>query len=103
AGPRYGPESDAGHRVIVPLLRAFDEHVDMLMLSHRDSDHTGGARAVLAMQAGAVLVSSLEDGHELKALRAGSRCVAGMHWEWDGVGFSVLHPLATDYDVPAKP
>lgn len=102
-GPRYGAESDAGHRVVVPLLRAFDEHVDMLMLSHRDIDHTGGAQAVLAMQADASLVSSLEDGHELKALRAGSRCVAGMRWEWDGVGFLVMHPQAGDYAGPLKP
>jgi competence protein ComEC len=49
AGPRYGAESDAGHRVLVPLLRA-GRTVDMLVLSHRDSDHTGGAAAVLAMQ-----------------------------------------------------
>ena len=39
------------------------------MLSHRDSDHTGGAAAVLAMQPQAALLSSIEDGHELQALR----------------------------------
>jgi competence protein ComEC len=50
AGPRFSAESDAGHRVLVPLLRALDERVDTLVLSHRDTDHTGGARAVLAMQ-----------------------------------------------------
>ncbi|MEJ6023747.1 DNA internalization-related competence protein ComEC/Rec2 [Ramlibacter sp. PS4R-6] len=103
AGPRYGPESDAGHRVVVPLLRAFDERVDTVVLSHRDSDHTGGAQAVLAMQPGASLLSSLEEGHELQALRPGARCVAGMRWEWDGVAFDVLHPLPADYAAAAKP
>lgn len=103
SGPRYSPESDAGHRVLVPLLRAFDERVDMLMLSHRDSDHTGGAAAVLAMQPQAALVSSLEDGHELLALRRPQRCAAGMRWEWDGVTFAVLHPQPDDYEVPARP
>jgi len=102
-GPRYGPESDAGHRVVVPLLRAFDERVDMVMLSHRDIDHTGGAQAVLAMQPGAALVSSLEDAHELKALRPGPRCVSGMRWEWDGVTFAVLHPQPADYGTAGKP
>jgi competence protein ComEC len=34
--------------VLVPLLRALGERVDRLVLSHRDSDHTGGAAAVLA-------------------------------------------------------
>ncbi|HUR87565.1 MAG TPA: DNA internalization-related competence protein ComEC/Rec2 [Ramlibacter sp.] len=103
SGPRYGPESDAGHRVVVPLLRAFDEHIDMLMLSHRDSDHTGGAAAILAMQPQAALVSSIEDGHELQAVRKSARCIAGQHWQWDGVEFAVLHPESVDYDAPAKP
>lgn len=103
SGPRWGPDSDAGHRVLVPLLRAFGERLDMLMLSHRDSDHTGGAAAVLAMQPQAVLVSSLEDGHELQSIRPSQRCVAGRHWQWDGVDFLVLHPQAGDYGAAARP
>jgi competence protein ComEC len=102
-GPRYSTESDAGHRVLVPLLRAFDERVDMLMLSHRDSDHTGGAAAVLAMQPKAALVSSLEDGNPLQAIRRSERCMAGRHWQWDGVDFALLHPQSGDYDAAAKP
>ena len=97
-GPRFSRESDAGHRVLVPLLRALGERVDMLMLSHRDIDHTGGAPAVLAMQPQATLLSSIEDGHELQSLRKSTRCVAGQRWVWDGVTFDVLHPTAADYD-----
>ena len=74
SGPRYSPESDAGHRVLVPLLRALDERVDTVMLSHRDTDHTGGAAAVLAMQPQAALLSSIEDDHPLQALRPAQRC-----------------------------
>jgi competence protein ComEC len=84
--------------VLVPLLRALDERVDLLMLSHRDSDHTGGARAVLTSQPQAQLLSSLESGHPLQALRPSRRCVAGQHWDWDGVQFEVLHPLPGDED-----
>jgi len=102
SGPRYSPESDAGHRVLVPLLRALDERVDTLMLSHRDSDHTGGAAAVLAMQPQAALLSSIEDGHELQALRPSQRCAAGQRWRWDGVDFEVLHPSAGDYQGTNK-
>jgi competence protein ComEC len=102
SGPRYSPESDAGHRVLVPLLRALDERVDTLMLSHRDSDHTGGAAAVLAMQPQAALLSSIEDGHELQALRPSRRCAAGQRWHWDGVDFEVLHPSAGDYSPTSK-
>jgi competence protein ComEC len=102
AGPRYGPESDAGHRVLVPLLRALDESVATLVLSHRDVDHTGGAVAILAMQPVAVLLSSIEDDHELQAVRRAQRCVAGLHWRWDGVDFDVLHPAAADYEARNK-
>jgi competence protein ComEC len=97
-GPRYSLESDAGHRVLVPLLRALDERLDKVVLSHRDSDHTGGAPAVLETQPQATLLSSIEATHPLQALRPAERCVAGQHWVWDGVEFDVLHPLATDYE-----
>jgi len=93
AGPRYSAESDAGHRVLVPLLAQMGERLDVLMLSHRDSDHTGGAAAVLAMQQQAELWSSLEDAHPLHRLRPGwTRCQAGQSWVWDGVHFEVLSP-----------
>ena len=88
--------------MLVPLLRALGERIDMLMLSHRDSDHTGGAPAVLAMQPQARLLSSIEDGHELQALRASTRCTAGQRWAWDGVDFEVLHPAAADYAAATK-
>jgi competence protein ComEC len=103
AGPRYGLGSDAGQRVLVPLLRAFDERLDMLVLSHRDSDHTGGAAGVLAMQPGAALLSSIEAGHPLQSLRPVRRCEAGQHWTWDGVDFEVLHPAPADYVSFTKP
>ena len=93
AGPRYSAESDAGHRVLVPLLAQTTERLDVLMLSHRDSDHTGGAPAVLAMQPQTVLWSSLEAGHPLQAQASSTRaCQRGQTWTWDGVRFEVLHP-----------
>lgn len=101
-GPRFSRESDAGHRVLVPLLRALGERVDTVMLSHRDSDHTGGAQAVLAMQPQATLLSSIEEGHELQALRPSTRCAAGQRWTWGGVDFEVLHPAPADYDMAIK-
>jgi competence protein ComEC len=103
AGPRYSPESDAGHRVLVPWLSRTQEPLDRLMLSHRDIDHTGGAPAVLAMRPQAQLWSSLEAEHPLWTGRAGTRCQAGQSWVWDGVHFEVLHPRAEAYNAPAKP
>ena len=103
AGPRFSRESDAGHRVLVPLLRALGVQLDVLMLSHRDSDHSGGAASVLATQPQAWLSSSIEDEHELQQLRPAVRCLAGQRWVWDGVDFEVLHPQAQDYLNRGRP
>jgi competence protein ComEC len=102
AGPRYSLESDAGHRVLVPLLQSLQTQLDTVVLSHRDLDHVGGAAAVLAMQPQANLLSSIEASHPLQALRSAQACVAGQTWEWDGVQFSVLHPSRGDYQLSRK-
>lgn len=102
AGPRFSLESDAGHRVLVPLLQALHTQLDTVVLSHRDMDHVGGAPAVLTMQPQAALLSSIESGNGLQSLRPAKRCVAGQHWEWDRVQFDILHPQAADYAAPAK-
>jgi competence protein ComEC len=103
AGPRYSLESDAGHRVLLPLLQALQVRLDMVLLSHRDTDHVGGAAAVLTMQPQATLLSSIATDDRLQSLRPAQRCMAGQHWEWDGVQFDILHPQAADYDVPHSP
>ena len=103
AGPRFSSESDAGHRVMVPLLRAMGTKLDMVVLSHRDSDHVGGAAAVLAQQPQAQLLSSLEPGHMLQTLRPGRTCLAGQSWRWDGIDFLVLHPRPEDYAAALRP
>ena len=99
-GPRFSLESDAGNRVLLPLLQALDVQLDRLVLSHRDSDHTGGARSVLNMHQQADVLSSLEQDHPLQQVRPMQRCVAGQNWVWDGVQFDILHPNATDYAKP---
>ena len=78
AGPRFSRESDAGQRTLVPLLRALGETLDVLIVSHRDADHIGGAAAVLSMQEKARLISSIEAEHELQQLRPSQRCEAGL-------------------------
>jgi len=105
AGPQYSRESDAGQRVLVPLLRARgDAPLDLLVLSHRDVDHVGGARAVLAAVGVGALSSSLDPEHPLTALATRtSRCEAGQRWTWDGVEFAVLRPAADDYARGLKP
>ena len=95
--------------MLLPLLRARGERrIDALVLSHRDSDHVGGAAAVLAGLPVGVLRSSLTDDHALLAAAQArgvshSRCVAGQAWDWDGVHFEFLHPLAEDHQRDLKP
>lgn len=87
-GPLYSAETDAGQRVLVPYLRWLGiNRLDAMIVTHRDSDHSGGARSVLAAMPVDDLLTSWPTG-------AGRPCVAGQHWQWDGVDFTVLHPLA---------
>lgn len=104
AGPQYSRESDAGQRVLLPLLQARGEtRIDRLVLSHRDLDHVGGAKPLLQNLPVDELLSSLEDAHPLRAMAARPvRCVAGQRWAWDGVQFDVLHPRAEDYERSLK-
>jgi competence protein ComEC len=97
-GPSYGPDNDAGQRVLLPLLRSRGEHrIDVLVLSHRDTDHVGGAAAVMAALPVGRLVSGLEAGHALHRLALPVQpCLAGQAWHWDGVRFEVLHPTEHD-------
>jgi len=104
-GPRYTAEADAAQRVLLPLLRSRGERqIDLLMLSHSDTDHVGGAASLLAQLPVRALSSSLPDGHAL--LRADvpqGRCLAGQAWDWDGVRFELLHPLPGDYAQASRP
>ncbi len=91
AGPRYSRESDAGHRAVVPMLRALGERPQWLVLSHADADHIGGAAAVLASQPQLRVLASFEPPAPLAA-RPWQPCEAGQRWTWDGVVFEILHP-----------
>ncbi len=96
-GPRHSPESDAGHRVLQPLLQSLGDRPDAVVLSHSDSDHTGGAAAVHAVAGGAQWWSSLPADHALwttlkPAVETARPCGAGEGWTWDGVRFEFEHP-----------
>ena len=49
AGPRFG-DFDTGERIVLPSLRALNvRRLDLLLLSHADNDHAGGAAAILSL------------------------------------------------------
>ncbi len=99
-GPSWGEQSDSGARVVLPFLRGEGVSViDMMLVSHDDSDHSGGAASILRALPVAHLSSSLGADNPLNlrdiapdAYR--SVCGAGQRWQWDGVRFEFLHPTA---------
>ncbi|MDR2016361.1 MAG: DNA internalization-related competence protein ComEC/Rec2 [Burkholderiales bacterium] len=100
-GPMYSLDADAGDRLIIPYLRAVGvRRLDMLMVSHQDNDHAGGAGVVLTVLPATVLSSSLPNYHPLNTIAPSShRCQDGDRWQWDGVSFEVLYPAAGDYEA----
>lgn len=85
-----GPASrgfDSGARVVLPALRGLGVGaLDVLLLSHADQDHAGGAAALLA----GLPVTRLLGG-EVEALglqRRAEACRDGERWRWDGVQFT---------------
>jgi competence protein ComEC len=105
AGPAYLREGDAGERLVAPLLRARGEsRIDLLMLSHRDSDHVGGAASLQAAWPVNLWSTSLDAAHPLRLLAGAHRgCEAGQTWTWDGVRFDVLHPLSGSAERERRP
>lgn len=98
-GPAYTPETNGGNRVILPYLRQRGiARLDGMVVSHSDTDHSGGALAVLGEREVGWVSSSLEPGHPIaRAAARYQQCAAGQHWEWDGVRFEMLHPTAASY------
>src|SRR5687768_9955571 len=94
AGPAYGADADSGGRIVMPMLRgAGIDRLDLMVVSHEDVDHLGGALTVLETLQVQALASSLPPAHALNALVPEAlRCAAGRRWEWDGVRFEFLHP-----------
>ena len=86
AGPRFG-EFDIGQRVVLPAIRKTGvTHLDMMLISHADADHAGGAQAVYA----GVPVARVLGGEQARlpdSLNA-ELCANDESWEWDGVLFS---------------
>ena len=103
-GPSYADAGDAGERIVVPNLRgAGIGSVDLLMVSHADSDHAGGVGAVLRAVPVDRLLTSAPGAMPEHASSRTEPCVAGQRWEWDGVRFEVLHPEAGGYNsAPAS-
>ncbi len=88
-GPRYGDGFDAGAAVVVPRLRQLGVRTpDLVLLSHNHNDHAGGFPALEHQ----LPPRTWRGGGGFRQLPAQRRCLAGQHWQWHGVRFSLLHP-----------
>ncbi|GLQ95288.1 DNA internalization-related competence protein ComEC/Rec2 [Dyella acidisoli] len=98
-GARYPSEYDLGSAVVIPSLYALGiDRLDVLMVSHADNDHAGGAPAVAAAFPGALRYSGEPERMHIPM----NPCVAGQQWEWDGVRFRVLNPVASASNASAN-
>ena len=100
-GPDFSDGADSGNRILIPSLRAMGiSKLDGLILTHDDTDHTGGTASLLQAMPIDWLSSSLPDGHPLLQHSVNKqRCIAGRSWQWDGVQFEILHPDAASYTI----
>ncbi|MBL1432524.1 MAG: DNA internalization-related competence protein ComEC/Rec2 [Gammaproteobacteria bacterium] len=98
-GARFSDQFDMGSAVVLPYLRALsDRQVDMLIVSHEDNDHMGGAASIIAAGSVKQVLSSAPDKF---AKDVAKPCVGGESWQWDGIHFELFHPDA-NYRVKNK-
>ena len=97
-GPKTSPQSDAGERNLLPFLRGEGiTFIDRLAISHKDTDHVGGALSLMKGVHFGDLIGTLPEWHFLVSKADELKmpalpCRAGQEWMWDGVLFRVWHP-----------
>ena len=94
-GPRWRGGSSAAQVSLLPWLHARGiRRIDSLILSHDDSDHTGGAGTL----GDSITIARLIVGAGVKTKRPAMPCRRGDRWSWDGVEFEILHPGDRKHD-----
>lgn len=93
AGPAWSAELDAGMTVVVPVLRAQGvRRLDLMVLSHNDLDHVGGADSVQAVLAPAAIIAG-----QSRPTMSGF-CDRERHWRYDGVDLQLFPGAASGDD-----
>jgi competence protein ComEC len=89
-GPRYGYGRSATASVVIPYLQNKGiSKIDLLVISHSDSDHAGDIEALLDT----VRVEKIIAGERLDISRDHDLCQSGQHWLWQQTGFEFLSPV----------
>ena len=94
SGAKYSKRFNIGDAVIKPYLREMNiRQISMLLISHGDNDHIGGAKAVLEnFTVDQVLTSVPTEFTDEYSKNLTKACHVGQQWYWDGVYFEILHP-----------
>jgi len=88
-GPHTYAGFDAGQEIVVPYFQSRRlQGINIMMISHGDNDHSGGANAVLAR----IPVERVLTSVPARFTSGAMGCVAGQAWVWDNVTFQVLSP-----------
>ncbi|UAW96970.1 DNA internalization-related competence protein ComEC/Rec2 [Halopseudomonas nanhaiensis] len=88
-GARLRSGFDLGEAVVSPALQELGvRQIDLLLLSHADNDHAGGASAVIERFPTRRVLSG--QASELAALNA-QPCEPGESWKWDDVEFRIVY------------
>jgi competence protein ComEC len=100
-GPRYTPQADAGGRVILPYLRWRGiGRLDLLVVSHLDSDHSGGVASILRAMPDTPVATSVDPTHPMfTGARQVTRCTDQDRLSTAGLELRFLHPTAADFDA----
>lgn len=85
-GPKFSESFDTGAAVVIPFIRQNNiQKLDVLIVSHKDNDHSGGVQSIK----GNVEIDSIMSSY---GLLDSERCLSGQQWLWDGVMFEILSP-----------
>lgn len=97
AGAKLGDNYDMGRSVVIPFLQINGiKKIDMLVISHGDNDHMGGANAILQQMDVSEIVTSVP---ELFPEKEVEYCLKDRSWRWDGVVFQFLYPPAENLSL----
>jgi competence protein ComEC len=90
AGAKYSEKFNMGDAVLKPYLRYKGTNdISMLLVSHGDNDHIGGANVLTNNYKIDRILTSVPEKFDLYKAEM---CQAEQKWHWDSVDFEILHP-----------
>jgi competence protein ComEC len=104
-GPAFGENFNAGEAIVIPALRnlsvansLWSKPLNILMLSHGDNDHVGGAQAILNNYPVEEILAFRQSFYPKRKIPIEHKvkwknCEEGQSWQWDGVNFELFYPL----------